>query len=129
MRASMSDPSLYSRLGGEMAVMAAARLFYDKVMGDDRLSPFFAGVDMDAQIQKQIAFLTMAFGGPHQYSGRSLHTAHAPLVQRGLNDAHFDATVAHMAETLRELGVEDALIAEVGALVETTRSHVLGRAA
>jgi hemoglobin len=123
------EPSLYSRLGGEMAVMAAARLFYDKIMEDERLSPFFAGIDMDGQIKKQIAFLTMAFGGPHQYTGRSLGTAHAPSVQRGLTDAHFDATVAHMADTLRELGVADPLIAEVCALVETTRKDVLGRAA
>jgi hemoglobin len=112
-----------------MAVMAAARLFYDKVMGDERLSPFFAGVDMEGQIKKQIAFLTMAFGGPHQYTGRSLATAHASLVMRGLTDLHFDATVAHMADTLRELGVADPLIAEVGALVETTRKDVLGRVA
>jgi hemoglobin len=112
-----------------MAVMAATRLFYDKVMGDQRLSPFFDGIDLDGQIKKQIAFLTMAFGGPHQYTGRSLSTAHAPLVQRGLTDVHFDAAVAHMVDTLRELGVADPLIAEVCALVETTRKDVLGRAA
>jgi hemoglobin len=106
--------------------MAAARLFYDKVMQDGRLSPFFAGIDMDGQIKKQIAFLTMAFGGPHEYTGRSLRTAHAPLMARGLTDLHFDATVAHLDDTLRELGVSDALVAEVRALVEETRKDVLG---
>jgi hemoglobin len=124
----MSAPSLYDRLGGEVAVMAAARLFYDKVLADGRLSPFFAGIDMDGQIKKQVAFLTMAFGGPHEYTGRNLQTAHAPLVQRGLTHLHFDAAVVHVADTLRELGVGEPLIAEVGALLETTRKDVLGTA-
>lgn len=130
MTGSMSTPrSLYERLGGEVAVMAAARLFYDRIMADARLSPFFAGIDLEAQIKKQIAFLTMAFGGSHGYTGRDLRTAHAPLVVRGLGDVHFDAAVAHMQDTLRELGVADPLVAEVGALVEATRSDVLGRPA
>ena len=123
---SATDCTLYDRLGGEVAVMAAARLFYDKVMQDGRLSPFFAGIDMDGQIKKQIAFLTMAFGGPHEYTGRSLRTAHAPLMACGLTDLHFDATVGHLGDTLRELGVSEALVAEVRALVETTRKDVLG---
>ncbi len=39
---------------------------------------------MDKQVNKQIAFMTMAFGGPHNYTGRDLRTAHARLVERGL---------------------------------------------
>jgi hypothetical protein len=38
-------------------------MFYDRIMGDESLAPFFADLDMDKQINKQIAFMTMAFGG------------------------------------------------------------------
>lgn len=121
--------SLFERLGGETAVMAAARVFYDRMMADAHLRPFFAGVDMEMQVKKQVAFLTMAFGGPHGYSGRDLRAAHARLVRGGLGNAEFDATVAHLEAALRELGVAEPLITEVRALVETTRPDVLGTTA
>ncbi len=68
----MTDSSLYERLGGEAAITACVGMFYDRIMGDPKLSPFFDDLDMDKQINKQIAFMTMAFGGPHEYSGRDL---------------------------------------------------------
>jgi hemoglobin len=119
--------SLYERLGGEAALMAAVDLFYDKVLTDERTRPFFAGLDMPAQIKKQVAFMTRAFDGPAQYSGRDLRTAHAPLVAQGLNDTHFDAILEHLEASLRELGVVEEAIAEVRTLVASTRDEVLNR--
>jgi hemoglobin len=120
-------PSLFQRLGGEAAIEAAVVGFYERVMVDPTLAPFFDGLDMDAQIQKQIAFMTMAFAGPTKYSGRDLRTAHAKLVERGLTDFHFDSVQVHLRATLEELGVESATVAEVAGIVEATRKDVLGR--
>jgi hemoglobin len=119
--------TLYERLGGAPAVDQAVQIFYRKVLSDDRIQRFFDGVDMDGQIAKQKAFLTMALGGPSNYTGKDLRTAHAPLVEKGLNDSHFDAVVENLVATLKELGVGDELIGEVGALLGPTRSDVLGR--
>lgn len=122
----MSD-SLFDRIGGEGAVNAAVDIFYRKVLADDRISEFFDGVDMDKQAAKQKAFLTMAFGGPNNYSGEDMRKGHAHLVERGLNDSHFDAVVENLGGTLAELGVSDDLIGEVAAIAETTRNDVLGK--
>lgn len=119
--------SLYEQLGGQPAVEAAVDLFYRKVLSDDRISDFFEGVDMDKQIGKQKAFLTMAFGGPVNYSGQDMRRAHAHLVARGLNDSHFDAVVELLGESLTELGVAPELIGQVAAIAESTRQDVLGR--
>lgn len=119
--------SLYEQLGGQSAVDAAVDLFYRKVLSDDRISDFFDGVDMDRQIAKQKAFLTMAFGGPHNYSGLDMRKAHAPLVARGLNDSHFDAVAENLGATLQELGVGQELIDQVLAIAGSTRNEVLGR--
>ena len=119
--------SLYDRLGGEAAVNAAVDIFYRKVLADDRISDFFDGVDMDRQAAKQKAFLTMAFGGPNNYTGEDMRKGHAHLVARGLNDSHFDAVVEDLGTTLKELGVSDDLIGEVAAIAETTRNDVLGK--
>jgi hemoglobin len=122
-----SGSPLFERLGGEAAIEAAVVDFYERVMADPILAPFFSHLDMGAQIKKQIAFMSMAFGGPNPYTGRNLREAHARLVANGLGDAHFDAICTHLATTLRELGIDDKTIAEVSQIVEATRSDVLGR--
>jgi len=119
--------SLYSEIGGEGAVNAAVDIFYRKVLQDDRIKRFFEGVDMTKQAAKQKAFLTMAFGGPHNYTGMDMRKGHAHLVAKGLNDSHFDAVVENLGATLKELKVADNLIAQVAAIAETTRNDVLGK--
>ena len=119
--------SLYSEIGGDAAVNAAVDIFYRKVLKDDRIKHFFDDVDMEKQAAKQKAFLTMAFGGPNNYTGLDMRKGHAHLVARGLNDSHFDAVVEDLGATLKELKVADNLIAQVAALCETTRNDVLGK--
>ena len=122
----MSD-SLYDKIGGEAAVNAAVDIFYRKVLKDDRISRFFEGVDMDRQAAKQKAFLTMAFGGPNNYSGEDMRRGHAHLVKQGLNDSHFDAVMENLGATLKELNVPGELIAQAAAIAESTRADVLGK--
>jgi hemoglobin len=119
--------SLYERIGGEAAVLAAVELFYKKVLADELTKGFFSELDMEKQTAKQIAFMTWAFGGPAQHKGRDLREAHAGLVKRGLSDAHFDAVARHLKSTLEELGVEAPLIEEALGIVGGTRKEVLGR--
>src|SRR3972149_3943613 len=122
----MSD-SIYQQLGGEAAVNAAVDIFYRKVLADPRISRFFDTTDMDAQRAKQKAFLTMAFGGPHKYTGKDLRSSHAALVKNGLNDTHFDAVAGHLQATLEELKVPPALAKQVMTVAASTRNDVLGR--
>lgn len=122
----MSD-TLFDKLGGEAAVNAAVDIFYRKVLADYRINRFFDNVDMEKQAAKQKAFLTMAFGGPHNYTGEDMRKGHAHLVKLGLNDSHFDAVMEHLGATLAELNVPQELIAQVAAIAESTRNDVLGR--
>jgi len=119
--------NLYEKIGGAGAVNAAVDIFYRKVLKDDRIKHFFDNVDMDKQSAKQKAFLTMAFGGPHNYSGADMRKGHAHLVARGLNDSHFDAVMEHLGATLKELKVPDELIGQAAAIAESTRKDVLGK--
>jgi hemoglobin len=121
--------SLYEKLGGEAAVNAAVDIFYRKVLKDDRIKHFFDGVDMNKQASKQKAFLTMAFGGPHNYTGEDMRKGHAHLVAKGLNDSHFDAVMENLGATLKELNVPGNLIAQCAAIAESTRNDVLGKSA
>src|SRR3982751_6362443 len=113
--------SIYERIGGEDAIVAAATLFYEKVLSDTRLSPFFASLDMEQQVRKQVAFMSWAFGGPERYQYRGLAEAHARLRPLGLTHTHFDAVMLHLQSTLNEMGVDRALTDEVLQVVESTR--------
>lgn len=119
--------SLYEKLGGEAAVNAAVDIFYKHVLADPRVNYWFDGIDMAKQAHKQKAFLTMAFGGPHSYTGRDMRIAHAHLVAKGLNDSHFDAIADNLKTTLMELEVPGETIQEVLEVVETTRDDVLNK--
>jgi hemoglobin len=116
---------LYELLGGEATVQAATVRLYEKVMADPSLTPYFKGLGMEAQTKKFVAFMTMATGGPHDYKGADLRTAHERLVRDGLGDDHFEALLAHLETTLLELGVVPDLIEQMLELVASTRGDVL----
>lgn len=119
--------TLYEKIGGRGAVEKAVDIFYRKMLSDDRVNYFFDNTDMDKQIAKQKSFLTMVFGGPNNYTGKSMREGHKHLVERGLNDNHVDIVINHLADTLREMGVSDADIVEVAAIANGARDDVLNR--
>ena len=121
------NKSLYERLGGETAVEKSVDMFYEKVLNDPLLIPFFKNTDMKKQKRMQILFLTYAFGGSQQWSGRSMRAAHKTSVEQGLKDEHFDAVVGHLASTLKELGVSENDIKEVANIAESIRNDVLNK--
>ena len=114
--------TLYEELGGQAAVDYAVDIFYHKVLEDDRIKHFFQGVDMEKQRGMMRIFLGFAFGGPVNYSGKSMRAAHMHM---NITDEHFDAVVEHLGETLKELNVAQELIAKVAAIAESTRNDVL----
>jgi len=124
---SSTETTLYQRLGGKDAIDAAVDIFYGKVLSDDRIKHFFDSIDMDKQRGKQKAFLAFAFGGPVKYTGKDMRDGHAHLLEKGLNDSHFDAVGENLAATLKELNVPQEMSDEVLAIAESTRDDVLGR--
>ena len=91
------DQSLFGRIGGAAAVDAAVDKFYEKVLADERIKDFFKSTNMERQRQKQKAFLTVAFGGPNRYTGKTLRAAHKNM---GLTEVHFTAVAECLQATL-----------------------------
>jgi hemoglobin len=114
--------SVFEQIGGVAAVDAAVDIFYRKVLSDPVISHFFDAIDMDRQIGKQKAFLTMAFGGPNSYSGKDMRNAHRHMK---LTEEHFQAVATHLQGTLQELKVPPHLIDEVMKIAASTHDDVL----
>lgn len=119
---------VFKRIGGKAAVDAAVDRFYEYMLDDERVKHFFDNTNMEKQRQHQKDFITFALGGSTAYAGKDMRAAHQHLVDNlGLNDAHFDATVDNLVKALRDLKVDEDIIAEAGAIVESTRNDVLCR--
>lgn len=106
-------------MGGSQALSLVLDIFYTRVLYDEQVNHFFHNRDMEKLKARHKAFLTMAMGGPVNYSGHNLQASHAPLVSMGLNDTHFDIIVFHLTKTLRELEIDDGLILEVYNIVQS----------
>ena len=116
--------SIYTRLGGQPAIDAAVDLFYVKVLADKSVNHHFEGINMAKQKARQKQFLAKAFGGPDNYKGRDLRRAHRHL---DLKESDFSAIAGHLQATLKELKIDDALIAEVMAVAASTKDAVLNK--
>lgn len=119
--------SLYQKIGGQETVEEAVQKLSMRMLTDPLLSPFFSYEKMEMIQMHQRAFLTMAFGGPFPYRGRTLREAHAPLLQNGLGDEHFDAVKNHLAAVMQELYVSENDILQIIGIIERTRKYVLGQ--
>ena len=112
MNETVSDTTIYQRIGGEAAIHAAVDHFCERVLSDPALSHFFNGASMSRLKAHQFAFLSQALGGPKQYSGASMRDAHSKLA---IEQHHFDLVAIHLVETLRELGVPEYIVSEIAA--------------
>lgn len=72
----MSDATLYERLGGREGIRAVVDDFYDRLLADDDIGPFFEGADMAKLRRTQTDFLCQAAGGPETYDAEPVQEAH-----------------------------------------------------
>jgi len=117
-----TETTLYARIGGEASVRVAVDRFYERVLADPLLSSFFTGIPMARLKAHQFAFLSQVLGGPRSYAGTSMKDAHAKLA---IEQEHFDAVTEHLVGTLRELGVSEELIAEIGRAVTSLSKQIV----
>jgi hemoglobin len=115
--------SIYEKLGGREAVREAVDIFYVKVMLDKRVNGFFKNVNLPKQRAKQMMFMVMAFGGPSEYTGRSLYDAHHGL---NLTEEHFTAIAECFTATMQEMGVQQQLVDEGLAVLAGVKDQVIG---
>ena len=101
---SPSTTSLFARLGGKAAVEKVVDSFYERILADPLLSPFFEDSDMEQQRRHQTTFLSMLLGSRNTYLGKSMLAAHEGL---GIQDRHFNAVAGHLKASLESAMVDE----------------------
>ena len=119
--------TLYKTIGGRSRIQSAVTIFYEKVLADQSLRPFFDGLNLEHLRARQSMFLSMLLGGQFVYTGKDIGEAHEHPRLAGMTDVHFDVFIKHFRDTLGEVGVEAVTIDKVMALLEANRKTVLGR--
>ena len=116
----MSDASLYERLGEREGIRAVVDDFYDRLVADPTLGPFFEGADLEKLRRTQTDFLCEAAGGPETYDAEPVREAH---LQVPFEPAHIERAV----ELLEASGSPSEEILEHAAEYDVDQICVGGR--
>jgi len=110
----MPAATLYDRLGGHEAIRAVVDDFYDRLLADPELGPFFDDADLERLRATQTDFLCEAAGGPETYDGPSVRDAHIDVP---FEPTHIERAVELLYESLDAFDVEgedaDAVVGAV----------------
>ena len=112
----MYEQTLYDRLGERDGIRAVVDGFYDRLLDDEELGPFFEDSDTEPLRRTQTDFLCEAAGGPETYDAAPVREAHLHVP---FEPEHIERAVALLRESLDEFDVpeEDAEVV-VGAVAQ-----------
>lgn len=121
----MPEKPLYQRLGGYDAIAAVTNAVYLRLRSDEKLRRFYdhRGADgIEREKQLLIDFLSSAAGGPVYYAGRSMKNVHKGM---GLDEEDWQRAIGFLAAALDSFDVPEPEVAEVLALVESTKQAIV----
>jgi hemoglobin len=113
----MTEETLYERLGERAGIRAVVDDFYDRLLADDELGPFFADADVEELRRTQTDFLCEAAGGPETYDAAPVREAHLDVP---FTPAHIQRAIELLEESLDEFDVPET---EASAVVEAIAAY------
>jgi hemoglobin len=94
----------FERYGGFAKVRKIVSTFYEYILADETVSPYFDDVDMKRLIDHQSKFISSMMGGPGSFTDDHLERVHARL---GITRAAFGVASGLLKEAMEDNGVED----------------------
>jgi hemoglobin len=116
--------TIYNEIGGRDAVEAVVDDFYDQVLDDEQLLPYFEDTEMAELRAHQVQFISAVTGGPVEYTGEDMRAAHDHL---DIAEEDFDTVGRYLQTALEENGVDEEDIESIMAEVVALKEPVLGR--
>lgn len=120
---SAEQQTLFERVGGEQKIEEFIHEFYDRVLADPELKPFFKNTSMDKIRRMQREFFSAALDGPITYSGRPLNHIHHG---RGITQNHFALYVGHLLDTLQVQGINEQDVQAIISRINTYVNDITG---
>lgn len=117
------EQTLFEKYGGFSTVSKIVLTFYDRMIEDDTVGPFFDDVDLSRLIDHQNKFISSLMGGPASFSDAHIERAHRHMT---IEDHHFDRLKEIVEETLTDFSVETADIETILGGFEKRRTLLIG---
>lgn len=117
--------TLYDRIGGHDAIAALVADFYERVLADPELAPYFTSASIQRLQAMQLEFFTTATGGPETYSGLSVRDAHAG---RAIGPRQLTRFVDHLVASLQSRGINRDDVDEIVRRIGLAADDVIGGA-
>jgi len=118
------EASLYERLGGAEGIETIADGLLSRHLENPTVAKYFKHLDLAWLRGSVIAFLAGGTGGPANYTGADMVTAHAHLK---LTDEEFDSAVADVLASVKASGADQVAFDEVQAILLSFRSQVVSQ--
>lgn len=115
--------TLYEKYGGLSTIHTIVLAFYEDVLDDELLSPYFRSTHMDRLIKHQTDFLSQLLGGPIKYDGRTLLESHKGL---HITEEAFARVAELLQENLEDAGVIPADVQTIMGIVASAKSDIVG---
>ena len=115
--------TLFESVGGEQVIAELIDEFYDRVLVDPELKPFFKDTSVDKLRRMQREFFSAALDGPITYTGRPLSHVHHG---RGITKHHLARYVDHLIDTLRGRGINDQDVQDIIGRISTYANEITG---
>jgi hemoglobin len=115
--------TLFERIGGEQVVAELIPEFYDRILTDPELKPFFKYTDRGKLQRMQSEFFSAALDGPITYTGRPLSHIHHG---RGITKHHLGLFVGHLIDTLQNLKITEQDIQDIINRINTYSDEITG---
>jgi hemoglobin len=114
--------SLYERLGGQQVIAGITDDFVAGVLADRQLARFFPGPIHPGLRERVIELLCQITGGPCEYRGRDMKTAHSGL---GITRADWDLAVDLFTRALDSRRVAPAEQAEFLKIIQNMKDTIV----
>lgn len=114
--------SLYERLGGEPRIAAIVDDALDRHAANPLVAPRFRGKDLPTLKRLGTQFFCMGSGGPQEYEGRDLHTAHAGM---NISEQEYMVVIDDIVAALQGQGIGPVEVNEVVAILYSLKAQML----
>ena len=124
--AKSKEKSLYVRLGGYDAVAALVDDLLERLFADKKVNGFWRGHSEDSRRKERqliVDFLCEAAGGPVNYMGRDMRTAHTGLKITGKD---WDVVAGHLVASLDRFKVKGRTREDVLEFVTSLKADIVG---
>jgi hemoglobin len=122
--ASARKETLLAKLGGREMLRKSVDLFYDRLVKDPTLDPFFRNTNIQLLKWHQFNFMSVAFASvPEDLDVANLILSkHRWLFDMGLDETHYDIMMNHFVLTLRDLDIKQDLVEEALFMLSPVRA-------